>query len=59
MRVLFTLEYKQVDSKGREKTPKFLGVFNNLEKLEKVKSKVTSEMGDNISFQVYTSEHPF
>lgn len=59
MRTLFTLEYKQVDSKGREKTPKFLGVFNDLEKVEEVKKTTIEKFGDNISFQVYISEHPF
>lgn len=59
VRTLFTLEYKLVDSKGREKAPKFLGVFDCLNKLESVKQSTLKQHGDNISFHVYVSEHPF
>lgn len=59
MRTLFILEYKLIDSKGREKTPKFLGVFNDMNKLEQVKSETLAKLGDNISFHVYVSESPF
>ena len=59
MRTVFVLAYKLMDSKGREKTPKFLGIFNDIDKIEEVKLQTIGRLGKNISFQVYVSESPF
>lgn len=55
MKSLFTLEYKLVDSKGREKRPLFVGVYKTLEEIEKAKEALLKDCKDKISFQVYTA----
>ena len=59
MTEFFTLAYKAVDSKGREKTQKYVGVFKSLEDLEKKKDSLLKEISNNISFQVYTHSRLF
>ena len=55
----YILEYKVVDSKGREKTPKHAGVFKNIEKLEEEKLRILQSSKNRISFQVYVNESFF
>jgi hypothetical protein len=59
MTKFFTLEYKTTDSKGREKTPKFAGVFRNLDDLESAKNKLLQDVSNRLSFHVYTHEQIF
>lgn len=54
----FTLEFKQTDSKGREKNPKYVGVFKSLEDLEISKNKLLA-LKKNISFQIYQHNRLF
>ena len=56
MRTVFVLEYKDIDSKGREKNATHVGVFSSVDKLEEAKSNIISQLGSKISFQVYDSE---
>ena len=55
----YILEYKVVDSKGREKTPKHVGVFTSLELLDREKEKILESSKNRISFQVYVNERIF
>ena len=59
MRRFFSLEYKTMDSKGREKNAKFVGIFQSEEEIEKAKQQLLKETTNNISFQVYNHEHVF
>ena len=59
MRRFFSLEYKTMDSKGREKNAKFVGIFQSEKEIEKAKTKILRETDNNISFQVYNHEHVF
>ena len=59
MRRFYSLEYKTMDSKGREKNAKFVGIFQSKEEIEKAKTQILSETNNNISFQVYNHEHVF
>ena len=59
MRKFYSLEYKTMDSKGREKNAKFVGIFLTKEEIEKAKTKLMEESDNNISFQVYNHEHVF
>ena len=59
MRRFFSLEYKTMDSKGREKNAKFVGIFQSEEEIEKAKIQILSETNKHISFQVYNHEHVF
>ena len=53
-RKLYVLEYKESDSKGREKNAKFVGVFTTEEDVSKAKLKLTNELTNKkISFQTY------
>ena len=58
MRSFYSLEYKTIDSKGREKNAQFVGIFKTKEEIEKAKNKLL-ENKDKISFQVYNHEHVF
>lgn len=58
MRTVYLLSYKNTDSKGREKYPKFVGVFKTLEQLEEIKQKMIEER-ENLSFQVHVSQSIF
>lgn len=55
----FTLVYKEVDSKGREKNAKYDGVYKTLDSLEEAKQRLLGSAKANISFQVYIHEHVF
>ena len=59
MRKFYSLEYKTMDSKGREKNAKFVGIFQSEKEIEKAKTQILSETNNNISFQVYNHEHVF
>ena len=59
MRKFYSLEYKTMDSKGREKNAKFVGIFLTEKEIEKAKTQILSETNNNISFQVYNHEHVF
>ena len=59
MRKFYSLEYKTMDSKGREKNAKFVGIFLSQEEIEKAKTQILSETKNKISFQVYNHEHVF
>ncbi len=59
MRRFFSLEYKTMDSKGREKNAKFVGIFKSEEEIEKAKMKILSKTSNKISFQVFNHEHVF
>mgnify|MGYP003113235526 FL=1 len=59
MRRFYSLEYKNIDSKGREKNAKFVGIFKTEIELENAKSQILSNTTTNISFQVYNHEHVF
>jgi len=59
MRRFYSLEFKTMDSKGREKNAQFVGIFKSVEEIEKAKSKLLRETDNNISFQVYNHEHVF
>lgn len=59
MNPCFILEYKVVDSRGREKTPKHVGVFSDLNRLEIEKQKIIDSSKNRISFQVYVNERLF
>lgn len=57
MRTVYVLEYKDVDSKGREKNTRHVGVFGDLEGLEHAKRAILKKYEDSkISFHVHTSE---
>lgn len=55
----YILEYKERDSKGREKNSKHVGVYKTLEDLEKKKDEILRSINKQISFQVYVSEKVF
>ena len=59
MRRFYSLEYKTMDSRGREKNAKFVGIFLSQEEIEKAKTQILSENKNKISFQVYNHEHVF
>ena len=48
-----------MDSKGRGKNAKFVGIFKSEQELENAKTKILSETNNNISFQVFNHEHVF
>lgn len=54
MRIVYVLESKIVDSKGRQKNPKHLGVFSNLDVLEKAKEDFLKN-NHNAVFFIHTS----
>jgi len=56
---LYILEYKELDSRGREKNSKHVGVFKTIDDLEKKKAEILHTLTKQISFQVYVSEKVF
>jgi len=56
---LYILEYKERDSRGREKNSKHVGVFKTIDDLEKKKAEILHTLTKQISFQVYVSEKVF
>lgn len=58
--MFYTLEYKLMDSKGRERSASYVGVYKEIEKLEEAKEKIIKYNPDtSFSFQVYTHEPMF
>ena len=55
----YTLEYKNIDSKGREKNAKFVGVFLTLQQLDNAKKKLLENSINKISFQIYNHNNIF
>jgi hypothetical protein len=56
MRTCYVLEYKEIDSKGREKNARHVGVFSSLEALEEIKNVIQAKSKKNLSFHVHTSQ---
>ncbi|MEK9741339.1 MAG: hypothetical protein VW262_09155 [Flavobacteriaceae bacterium] len=56
MRTCYILEYKEIDSKGREKNARHVGVFSTLETLEEMKKVIQDKTEKNLSFHVHTSQ---
>jgi hypothetical protein len=56
MRTCYVLEYKEIDSKGREKNARHVGVFSSLETLEEMKNVIQAKSKKNLSFHVHTSQ---
>ena len=59
MRTCYILEYKYLDTKGREKNPKHVGVFKTLEQIDKKKNEILSSVKEKLTFQVYVHESVF
>ena len=59
MKEFYTLEYKTMDSKGREKNAKFVGVFMTSDDIEKAKKSILQKVTNNVSFQVYNHNNIF
>jgi hypothetical protein len=56
MRTCYVLEYKEIDSKGREKNARHVGVFSSLDTLEEMKNVIQTKSKKNLSFHVHTSQ---
>ena len=59
MREFFVLEYKNTDSRGREKNAQFAGIFSNLDDIETAKERLLSENNNKITFQVFNNRSIF
>lgn len=59
MKNFFTLEYKEIDSKGREKNQKYVGVFKDIASLESKKNELLNNLNNNVSFYVYSHQSVF
>lgn len=58
--MFYTLEYKIMDSKGREKNTSFVGVYKNIEDLEKQKNNIINlNPSKSFSFQIYNHQNLF
>lgn len=58
--MFYTLEYKLMDSKGREKSCSFVGVYKDLESLNEQKQNIIKlNPSKSFSFHVYTHEQVF
>lgn len=57
-KVLYNLEKKTVDSIGRTKTTRHVGVFDSEEKLEQAKANILASE-PNVRFEVHICEHLF
>ncbi len=58
--MFYTLEYKTLDSKGREKNASYVGVYKDVEALNKQKDDIIKlNPSKSFSFQIYTHEHLF
>ena len=55
MRTVYVLESKTMDSKGREKNAKHLGVFKDLQAIEKVKEEKLKK-NNNLAFHIHVSQ---
>ena len=59
MRTCYILEYKDIDSKGREKNARHVGVFKSLDEVEKKKNEILSSTDKKISMSVHISNNVF
>lgn len=59
MSILYNLEYSILDSIGRAKKAKHIGVFATEESMEVAKNKILSETNENVMFNVYVIENLF
>ena len=59
MKEFYTLEYKTMDSKGREKNAKFVGVFMTFNDIEKAKKNILEKVKNNVFFQMYNHKKIF
>ncbi len=57
-KTIYNLEMKTVDKLGRTKTSKHIGMFDSVDKLEKVKYNIL-ENNPNVRFEVHICEHLF
>lgn len=55
----YILEYKEQDSRGREKNSQHVGVFKSVDELEKIKNNLIKTLKKRVSFQVYISQNIF
>lgn len=59
MKTAYVLEYKSIDSKGREKNSVHAGVYKSLQEIDKKKEEILNEIKNKISFQIYAVDHYF
>tara|TARA_S200002703_G_scaffold140176_1_gene131290 strand:- start:318 stop:497 length:180 start_codon:yes stop_codon:yes gene_type:complete len=59
MREFFVLEYKNTDSRGREKNAQFAGIFSNMDDIEIAKERLLSKNNNKITFQVFNNRSIF
>ena len=59
MREFFVLEYKNTDSRGREKNAQFAGIFTNIDDIEMAKEKLLIKNKNKITFQVFNNRSIF
>tara|TARA_R100000908_G_C3715717_1_gene120531 strand:- start:718 stop:897 length:180 start_codon:yes stop_codon:yes gene_type:complete len=59
MREFFVLEYKNTDSRGREKNAQFAGIFTNMDDIEMAKEKLLIKNKNKITFQVFNNRSFF
>tara|TARA_R110002020_G_scaffold173013_8_gene363626 strand:- start:1912 stop:2091 length:180 start_codon:yes stop_codon:yes gene_type:complete len=59
MREFFVLEYKNTDSRGREKNAQFAGIFTNMDDIEIAKERLLSKNNNKITFQVFNNRSIF
>ena len=59
MKEFYVLEYKTIDSRGREKNAQFAGVFNSVDELGRAKEVLCNDNNNKISFQVYNHNNIF
>jgi len=59
MREFFVLEYKNTDSRGREKNAQFAGIFTNIDDIEMAKEKLLIKNKNKITFQVFNNRSFF
>ena len=59
MREFFVLEYKNTDSRGREKNGQFAGIFSDLNEIDIATERLLKQNNNNITFQVYNNRSIF
>jgi len=59
MREFFVLEYKNTDSRGREKNAQFAGIFSDLNEIDIAKERLLKQNNNKITFQVYNNRSIF
>lgn len=58
MRCVYNLEYSILDKIGRAKKTSHVGVFADIESVEKAKFKILDQVKDKLSFKVYVIQTP-